>query len=268
MHYQLRVPSLLYSRSTIFSRKTVKIKYQFISRKIIRPHSTNLGSQTNPTCTKLWCWCESHRTAIMNCWCSSKKLLKEVYLNHIKWPTHQYKAKICDGSCPYVQFNSVSVNDLLFNTVLGRRDHRFRMFSLKHTSKIRQNFPAGREEGQGKQTNKLTWWFVKRTAAVSRIFFSERNLQGMHQMSSSEPSWKLFCTAPRIAVICRITQWWLVIARFVAAFSCVCHIIPGITMKLTFTTDIFRYLSVNCLVDQALTQVAILAYCSVAPSSP
>lgn len=63
--------------------------------------------------------------------------------------------------------------------VRGKRDHCFRMFSLKHTSKIRQNFYAGREEGlEKKKTKELTWWFVKRTAAVSRIIFFQKKPTG------------------------------------------------------------------------------------------
>lgn len=37
----------------------------------------------------------------------------QIYLNHIKWPTHQYKAEIWDGDCPYAWFSSVSVNNFL-----------------------------------------------------------------------------------------------------------------------------------------------------------
>jgi len=64
--------------------------------------------------------------------------------------------------------------------VRGKRDHCFRMFSLKHTSKIRQNFYAGREEGLEKKNQGIDMMICKkRTAAVSRIiFFSEETYRG------------------------------------------------------------------------------------------
>lgn len=63
--------------------------------------------------------------------------------------------------------------------VRGRRDHCFRMFSLKHTSKIRQNFYAGREEGLEKKNQGIDMMICKkRTAAVSRIIFFQKKPTG------------------------------------------------------------------------------------------
>lgn len=76
------------------------------------PNSTNLGSQTKPTCKNYDADVKATELLSLAASVLTRNYWKKFTLI-MKWPTHQYIAKIWDGSCPYIWFNSVSVNDLL-----------------------------------------------------------------------------------------------------------------------------------------------------------